>query len=154
MKRIHIMAVGRLKKACWQAAAEYYATRLARRLVLWESVVKEGDARLEPPMKKIQEADRLLKMCRRGEVLVCLDENGESRTSGQFADFLRGLFDAGKTPCFVVGGAYGLDQRILRNADLCLSLGTMTFPHELARVLLLEQVYRADTILAGTGYHH
>ena len=154
MRRIHIMAVGRLKTPCWRAAAEDYATRLAHRLSLRESVVKEGDARLEPPMRKIQEADRLLKMYRRGEALVCLDENGESRTSGQFADFLRGLFDAGKTPCFVVGGAYGLDRRILGGADLCLSLGAMTFPHELARVLLLEQVYRAETSLAGTGYHH
>jgi 23S rRNA (pseudouridine1915-N3)-methyltransferase len=154
MKGIHILAVGRLKTPCWRAAAEYYAARLARRLSLRESIVKDADARLEPSLRKMLEADRLLKTCRCGEVLVCLDENGESRTSGQFAGFLRALFDAGKTPCFVVGGAYGLDQKILRSAELCLSLGAMTFPHELARVLLLEQVYRADSILAGTGYHH
>ena len=154
VKRIHLIAVGRLKTPCWRDAAAYYAKRLARRLTFQESLVKDADARLEPAMRKRQEAERLLKMAQKGEFLICLDENGESRTSEQFAGWLRGLFERGQTPCFVVGGAYGLDRSILGAADFCLSLGAMTFPHELARVLLLEQVYRAENIAAGSGYHH
>jgi 23S rRNA (pseudouridine1915-N3)-methyltransferase len=154
MKRVHIMAVGRLKTPCWRDAAEYYVKRLARGMSLRESLARDADSRLPPAMRKAWEAERLLKMRHPGETLICLDEKGKKHSSVQFADFLGGLFDAGKSPCFVVGGAYGLDQSILQSADVCLSFGCMTFPHELARVLLLEQLYRAENILSGAGYHH
>lgn len=154
MKRIHILAVGRLKTPCWQAALEHYRKRLARTVRLDESIVKDADSSLAPASRNALEAERLLKRRRPGEILVCLDQNGEPRDSPQFADMLRRLFDAGKVPCFVIGGAYGLDATILAAADMRLSLGAMTFPHELARVLLYEQLYRAESILAGTGYHH
>jgi 23S rRNA (pseudouridine1915-N3)-methyltransferase len=98
MKRIHMIAVGRLKTPCWRDAAAYYAKRLARSLTLRESLVRDADARLEPAMRKKQEAERLLKMHQKGEVLVCLDENGESHTSEQFAGWLRGLSIADKRP--------------------------------------------------------
>ena len=86
--------------------------------------------------------------------LVCLDRQGEQLTSAEFAARITKFRDGG-TPglAFLVGGAEGLAPEVLAKADLKLSLGAMTLPHGLARILLAEQLYRAATILAGYPYH-
>lgn len=88
-----------------------------------------------------------------GAFLICLDDRGKEMTSDEFARFLgaRGR-DAGRPVVFAVGGFLGLADSVLERADMRLSLSRMTFSHELARVLLLEQVYRALTIIGGRHY--
>lgn len=88
-----------------------------------------------------------------GAYVICLDDRGREMTSGEFARFLRSRErDSGKPLAFVVGGFLGLAERLAERADMTLSLSRMTFSHELARVLLLEQVYRALTVLGGRHY--
>lgn len=102
-----------------------------------------------------EEGQRILGALASNDVLLVLDEHGDSLTSPQLAQLLQKLdTSAGGSPCFVVGGAYGLDASVLEKARRCISLSPMTLPHELARVVLLEQLYRADCILRKSPYHH
>lgn len=154
MRRAKIVAVGKLKTPHWQAAAEHYAKRLARTLRVEEALARDADASLPLAERKEQEAARLLKLLRPQDCPVCLDEYGTTRDSTAFCALLGRIQDAGRVPCFIVGGAYGLGDAVFGAAEHRLSLGPMTFPHELARVILYEQLYRAEQIRAGTGYHH
>lgn len=154
MKDIRLIAVGRLKTPHWKEAAAHYAKRIAHSLRLEECIVKDADPSLPVAERKAREGTLILKQIRSGDVPVCLDEGGKSTDSRAFAEFLSRLADAGKTPCFIIGGTYGLAPEVLERAAHTLALGPMTFPHELARVLLLEQLYRAESILSGSGYHH
>ena len=154
MKSIRILAVGSIKTPHWRDAAVHYKKRLSHSLRLEEIEAKDADASLPPETRKERETTRLLGFLRPPDVPLCLDERGTGHDSRGFADLLRRLFEAGRRPCFIIGGAYGLAEAARTTAAHCLSLGPMTFPHELARVLLLEQIYRAENILAGTGYHH
>jgi 23S rRNA (pseudouridine1915-N3)-methyltransferase len=154
MKTIRILAVGRLKTPFWQAAALHYHKRLAHSFRLEEVLVRDAPAGLSPGERREAEALRLARAIRPGDVGICLDERGPGRTSGEFAVFLRNLLAAGATPCFLLGGPFGLADSLKSRASHLFSLGPLTLPHELARVVLLEQIYRAQTILAGSGYHH
>jgi 23S rRNA (pseudouridine1915-N3)-methyltransferase len=120
---------------------------------LEEAAVKDGDAGLSPAERREQEGERILGRIRPADVVFCLDETGGEKTSAEFAALVRGLHDAGRIPCFVVGGPDGLAPRVPAAAEHVLSLGRMTLPHELARVLLLEQLYRAENIIRNTPYH-
>lgn len=154
MKRIRLLTVGRLKTPHWRDAASYYYKRLSYTLSIEETIVKDADATLSLPERKESEGVRLLKSIRPSEELIVLDENGKTMPSEYFASFLQSLFEKSRIPCFAIGGAYGLADSVLCKARHRLAFGPMTFPHELARVLLLEQLYRAENILSGTGYHH
>ena len=88
-------------------------------------------------------------------MVISLDRKGRLFTSRQLSSALKVWLETpGRTPCFVIGGAYGLSRDVVSRSDLTLSLGPMTLPHELARVVLLEQLYRADAILRNLPYHH
>lgn len=157
MKRTSIITVGKIKTAHWQAAAEHYRKRLGKYLALDESQVKDADSSLPLMSRMEQEGERLLKAAAKkkgASCLICLDENGASLTSASFALFLQKLHEAGRSPCFIIGGAYGLAPQVLDAAHERICLGAMTFTHEMALVLLLEQLYRAENIIGGTGYHH
>lgn len=158
MPQIHMIVVGRLREPHWKAAAEAYAKRLKHSYALSETVIKDGDASLSAADRTALEGDRLMQTMKAAltpaSLPVCLDEHGEALTSVAFARLLQRCFDAGQTPCFIIGGAYGLSRPVKERAAKLLSLGPMTFPHELARVLLLEQLYRADSIMRGRPYHH
>lgn len=114
----------------------------------------EEKRRLPAAELKQREAQLILAAVPPGTRLVALDERGASWTSRQFADRLAGWRDGGAAAmAFAIGGADGLGQAIIDRADAVLSLGPMTWPHLLARSLLLEQLYRAQQILAGHPYH-
>ncbi len=87
-------------------------------------------------------------------VIVALDDKGKEFSSPEFASWIGKQRDAGQSVTFVLGGAYGLDDQIRAKATLVLSLSRMTLPHELCKLVFLEQLYRAHSILAGSGYHH
>jgi len=118
--------------------------------------IKEGEERraLPPTDRKAKEGELLLAALPEDALLVALDERGTALTSAGFADRLqRWRLDGVKTLAFAIGGADGLAQPLVQRASVSLSLGVMTWPHLLARILLLEQLYRAQQILAGHPYH-
>ena len=154
MPQITIIAVGRLREPHWKTAAEFYTKRLRRGYDLVETIIRDADAALLPQERTHVEGERILQQIKGNTLPVCLDERGESMASVRFAEFLRTCFDSARFPIFIVGGAYGLSQTVRDRATKLLSFGPMTLPHELARVLLLEQLYRADAIMHGRPYHH
>ena len=101
-----------------------------------------------------QEAARVLQTIPEGDWMILLDEKGKACSSRQFSSRLKGLAETGRKVTFVIGGAHGVHQSLRARADEMISLSAMTMPHQLVRVVFLEQLYRAFTILAGHGYHH
>ena len=102
-----------------------------------------------------EEGKRILAALSPQDVVVCLDEKGRSMTSREFSRFLEGLStDATRRPCFIVGGPFGLHETVRAKARHLIAFGPQTFPHELARVVLLEQLYRAESLVRNMPYHH
>ena len=149
--RLHIVAVGKLKAGPHAALARHYAERLAWPLALREVEEKRP---LPPAEIKEREGALLLAAVPAGAVLVALDERGKTLSSAAFAQKLAQWRDGGTSDlAFLIGGADGLAEAVRQKAQLVLSLGAMTWPHLLVRGMLLEQLYRAQQILAGHPYH-
>ena len=127
----------------------------AGRLVPPATIVElEEKRRLPPAELKTREAELILGALPAGARLVALDEHGDRWTSLELADRLRAWRDGGTAAlAFAIGGAEGLGPAVIARADAVLSLGMMTWPHFLARGMLLEQLYRAQQIFAGHPYH-
>jgi 23S rRNA (pseudouridine1915-N3)-methyltransferase len=154
MKSIRLLVVGAVKAPWFREAASHYLTALRRHVPAEEIVLRDGKAS-DRERRMAEEGRAILAKLGPRDLLVVLDEGGRSLASRDLADRLGHLLeDPGRRPCFVVGGAFGLAPEVLARADLTLALGPGTLPHELARVVLYEQLYRATTILAGAPYHH
>ena len=153
--RIQICAVGRLRTGPEADLIDDYRTRFdrtGRALGLGPLVITEIDDRKSGG--KPGEAALLQRAAAKGAVICALDERGQTLTSPKFAALLARWRDAGhRDATFFIGGADGLDPSIPAAAETTLSLGSMVWPHMLARVMLTEQLYRAAAILAGTPYH-
>lgn len=114
----------------------------------------EEKRRLPPSALPDAEAGLILRALPADARLVALDARGVAWTSRQFADYLARWRDTGSAAlAFAIGGAEGLGQQVIKRADIVLSLGPLTWPHLLVRGMLLEQLYRAQQILAGHPYH-
>jgi 23S rRNA (pseudouridine1915-N3)-methyltransferase len=157
--RLQVLCVGRLKAGPERQLVARYSERNAaagRAVGLGPIEVREipeSGAR-RPDDRKIDEALRIAALLSEGAVLWILDEKGASLTSEDFSRELAKLRDDGVlTLSFVLGGADGLDESLRQRAHRTIAFGAMTLPHQLARVLLLEQIYRATTILSGHPYH-
>lgn len=156
--RVIIAAVGRLKDA-ERDLFDRYAKRFGasgRALGLGPLALGEiGESRAATPeLRKADEAARLIKPVAAAESIVALEVSGRALSSEAFAQLLAKHRDDGaKTLAFLIGGPDGLASAALNAAALKLSLGSMTLPHGLARIVLAEQLYRAATILAGHPYH-
>lgn len=154
--RIVVAAVGRFggpraKSAPARTLFDDYVKRIAFPIALKEI---EERRPLSAAALKAREGALLLAAIPKGATVVALDAQGRALTSAEFARRLSGWRDHGvKDLAFVIGGADGLDRHVLDRAQLVLSLGPMTWPHLLARVLLVEQIYRAQCILQGHPYH-
>jgi 23S rRNA (pseudouridine1915-N3)-methyltransferase len=149
--RLSLIAVGRLKPGPLDALAQHYAERIQ-----WPLSVREVEEKRKLPAQEMieREGTLLLAALPPSAVLVALDERGRHMTSAAFAERVGRWRDAGTSDlAFVIGGAGGLAEAVRERAQLVLSLGAMTWPHLLARGLLLEQLYRAQQILAGHPYH-
>lgn len=157
-KAVSIISVGKIKTPHWQDAARDYLQRLGRSWQIKLITVREArDHNLEERNRRegAYILDALSEPDMSAAMSIALDEGGAPHTSTQFSELLRICWEKeNRAPCFIIGGAYGLCPKIRNKAHRVLSLGPMTFPHELAQVLLLEQLYRADAILRGTPYHH
>jgi len=105
--------------------------------------------------QKKQEGALFLKKIASQDVVVLLDEHGKEYSSLLFSRFLQQRFNSGcKSLLFLIGGAYGFSEEIYQRANFIVSMSKMTFPHKLARLLFVEQLYRSFTILKGEPYHH
>jgi 23S rRNA (pseudouridine1915-N3)-methyltransferase len=101
-----------------------------------------------------EESERLLAHCKPDDFVILLDERGKGMTSPQFSYQLQSVLDRSQRIAIVIGGAYGVSQPVFDRANLILSLSPMVFPHQLVRLLLIEQIYRAQSIAFGESYHH
>jgi 23S rRNA (pseudouridine1915-N3)-methyltransferase len=157
--RLTIAAVGRLKSGPERELFDRYCERvdaLARTTALGPTRLAEiAESRAgSVAARKSEEAERLIDKVTGAAHLIALDARGKTMTSEAFAALLGQRRDSGTTDmAFLIGGADGHGEAVLARADLRLSLGAMTLPHGLARVILVEQLYRASTILAGHPYH-
>lgn len=157
--RLAIVAVGRLKDGPERALYLTYAKRLdeaGRALALGPLALTElAEGRAQTvAQRREDEARRLLERAHDASVTVALDGGGKSLASEAFARWLAEQRDGGaRSAAFLIGGPDGHGAEVLKAAQFKLSLGPMTLPHGLARVVLAEQLYRAATILAGHPYH-
>ncbi|MHA1524922.1 MAG: 23S rRNA (pseudouridine(1915)-N(3))-methyltransferase RlmH [Alphaproteobacteria bacterium] len=156
--RVSIVAVGRLRAGPMRTLFQDYATRfeqLGRGMgvvgIKMREVAEAANAR--PADRRKAEAKALLPPDRPMR-LVVLDEGGRDVSSTGLADFVRDQRDEGTGEiCFIIGGPDGLDKSVVNRADLVLGFGRQTWPHQLVRVMLAEQLYRALTILSNHPYH-
>jgi 23S rRNA (pseudouridine1915-N3)-methyltransferase len=149
--RLRIVAIGRLRPGPLRELAAHYAARLNPPP---EIVELESKQRLPLALTRAREAALLLAAVPAAACLIALDERGALWSSQEFARHLRDWRDCGTGELvFAIGGADGLDGSVLNRSAATLSLGRMTWPHLLVRGLLLEQLYRAQQILAGHPYH-
>jgi 23S rRNA (pseudouridine1915-N3)-methyltransferase len=152
--KVMLVAVGRPRGLLAEPIAEY--ERRASRYFQFQAVeVKEQPSRREDPGSVMaEEGKRLLARVPAGVEVVALHRSGRLWASDELALYLSELaLRASPGVAFVIGGAFGLSDELLRRADHRLSLSAMTMPHELARLVLSEQIYRAGTILRGEPYH-
>jgi 23S rRNA (pseudouridine1915-N3)-methyltransferase len=157
--RLIVAAIGRLKAGPERELAERFRDRVAKagRAVGLRDIeiveIRESKA-AETARRVLEESIALANIVPERAVLVALDETGENLDSGSFTGTLRGWRDAGRPAAvFCIGGADGLGEDVRRRAELKLAVGAATWPHQLVRIMLLEQLYRAVTILAGHPYH-
>lgn len=155
LKPLRILAVGRLRMPFWKDAADYYRERLVRWRNLTESIVRDADSALPVQERIARESRAILGALTPADIPVCLDERGKCMASREFSRFLDGLScDANRIPCFIIGGAFGYDDSVRAAARHLIAFGPLTLPHELARVVLFEQLYRAEALLRNVPYHH
>ena len=151
---VRLLLVGRNERGLVADGVKHYLDRLGRSLPVEQVVLPEA-GRGDPAYQQRTESERILAAIRPGEKVVVLDERGAHLTSTQFAARLGGWRDQGvRKVVFVIGGAYGMTDEVRQKADLVLALSAMTFPHQLVRVILAEQIYRALMIVNGKPYHH
>ncbi len=150
--KIRVVSIGKDRKGRFEPLVQEYAGRLTRQLTF--ELVVAGEARGDDEAARRGEAEALRRQVRERDIVVALDERGETLTSEAFAARLgEAQRSGGRDLAFLVGGPGGLDPGLAREAAWRLSLSRMTLPHQLARLVLLEQLYRALTILRGEPYH-
>ena len=142
---IHIVAVGHIKKNDLASEIEKFLKRLPEKIKITE---------ITPEKNIKKEEEKLLKFFAHHPFYICgLDEKGKNYNSIEFAQKIDFFAEQNLRPLFVIGGANGLSEKVKKKCDLLLSLGKMTWPHMIARLLLIEQIYRAHSILMNHPYH-
>ena len=152
--RLTVIAVGKLKERFWREAADEYLKRLGAYATVRVHEVADRDPARGEARAMAEEAADVLRATPEGAHVIALDLGGSQLSSEAFSARLDALaLDGRSQVVFVIGGSTGLDASVLARADERLSLGPMTLPHNLARVVLLEQIYRAFRISRGEPYH-
>lgn len=149
---VALLAVGRLRPY-YREACDDYLRRLRRSLKVQEREVKEAAHAPTPAVQQSEEADRLLACIPAGATLIALDGRGEGWSSEALARRVDEWRLAARPVALAIGGSTGLAPSLLAQARARWSLGPLTLPHELARVVVVEQLYRACSILRGEPYH-
>ena len=159
MFEITLLAMGKLKEKFYLSAAEEYTKRLGayckfRLLELPEVRLPEDPSPAEIAAGLDKEAETILSKIPKGAYLCIFTPEGRMLSSEAFAEKLAQIKLSGKSSvCFLIGSSFGISPKVKAAADYQLSMGPMTFPHHLARIMVLEQIYRAEAIQAGSKYH-
>ncbi len=153
-KKVKILSVGKLKKNFWKDASKFYIERLKLYYPIEDLSVNPSNLEnLEDRIK--QEGEKILKNIKDKEILISLDIDGKELSTKEFAFYLkRWIENSSQYPCFIIGGAYGLHENVKKRSSFVISLSKLTFSHELTKIILLEQLYRATSIIFGHPYHH
>ncbi|HYD43249.1 MAG TPA: 23S rRNA (pseudouridine(1915)-N(3))-methyltransferase RlmH [Anaeromyxobacter sp.] len=151
--RLRVLAVGRDRSGLYAPAVDEYAARLSRYVKFELAEVPEARKLAGTPRAREEEAASLLAKLGPREHVVALDERGEELTSLAFADRVRRWVERGQDVTLVIGGSDGLAPELLARAGEKLAVSRFTLAHRLARLVLVEQLYRAFTILRGEPYH-
>ena len=149
MTPIRFIAVGKLREGPEAALFERYNARMRPRIAVTEIAEAPG----APPQAKAREGAAILASLPPAALAVALDMDGMAPDSEALAKLLERWLETSRPLCFLIGGAEGLDSAVIARADAVLSLGKLTWPHRLVRVLLAEQLFRARAIAAGHPYH-
>lgn len=156
---ITILCVGQIKEKYFRDAIAEYQKRLSRYCKLQmievaDEKTKENASEAENDLIRKKEGERLLKYIKDSDYCITLEIDGKMLTSEGLSKEIDRLGLAGKSSLvFVIGGSIGLDTAVLKRSDYALSFSKMTFPHQLMRVILLEQIYRSYRIMRGEPYH-
>lgn len=157
--KITVLCVGKIKEKYLTAAVDEYVKRLSRYtkveiVEVADERTAEGASKKEEDQVRRTEGCRLLSRIPDGAYVVALAIEGEAMSSVQLAGRLEALTTAGESSLvFIIGGSLGLSPEVLGRADMKLSFSKLTFPHQLMRVILLEQIYRSFRIIRGEPYH-
>ena len=150
--RLALLAVGRLRPY-YREACDDYLRRLGRYLTVTEGEVREASRAPTPEAQREEEAERLRAQLPPGAATVALTRDGRGWTSVELSRVVEQWRVAGRPVAVLIGGSHGLASALTAGAGTRWSLGPLTLPHELARVIVAEQLYRAMTILRGEPYH-
>lgn len=156
---ITVISVGKLKEKYLKEAIDEYAKRLQRYckisiIELQDEKTPDNASEKEELQIKNKEGEAILKAIKDNSFVVALDLKGKMLTSEEFSSYIEELGISGKSDlAFVIGGSLGLSQDVLNRANYKLCFSKMTFPHQLFRVMLLEQIYRGFRIMKGEPYH-
>ncbi|HEY1871738.1 MAG TPA: 23S rRNA (pseudouridine(1915)-N(3))-methyltransferase RlmH [Chitinophagaceae bacterium] len=155
--KIQFWSIGKNHEKYVKEGIEDFTNRISKYYpVEWNiiPVPKNAGMMSEMDLKK-KEGEMILDWLKKDEYLVALDEHGKEMNSEKLAEFIQlRANESVKTIVFVIGGAFGLDEALLKKANFKWSLSHLTFPHQLVRLILAEQVYRACTIIRNEKYHH
>jgi 23S rRNA (pseudouridine1915-N3)-methyltransferase len=154
--KLELVTVGKLARSPYRGLVEEYASRCRSYCSLVQHEVRPAGGSAGPEQRMKTEASKIQKILneRPHALSVVLDEKGDALTSEGLAEWLQELMNRSTKGCvFVIGGAFGLTPELKRGADRRVTLSSMTLPHELAQLVLVEQLYRAFTILRGQPYH-
>jgi 23S rRNA (pseudouridine1915-N3)-methyltransferase len=152
--KYRIITVGKANESELSGAIRTYETRLARQVGIQWLFVPSVDLPLSK-QQRVAESRCIDSRLSDKDYVILLDETGKQYSSEAFSEQLVRLRQRSlKEITFIIGGAYGVDEALQERADLIISFGKMVFPHQIMRLLLAEQLYRAATIESGSGYHH
>ena len=159
MFNITLIAMGKLKEKFYISAAAEYEKRLKgycqfQLIELPEARLPDNPSSAEISAALEKEADNIIEKIPKKSWLCCLTPEGKMLSSEALAEKMRAVKLSGKnSACFLIGSSFGMAKRLKDMADLSISMSAMTFPHHLARVMVLEQLYRAESIQSGNKYH-
>lgn len=149
---IRVIAVGKRHAAWIEAGIERYEKRLRRPYdVEW---VFLPHSQFEADRARQEESERILSRLKAEDFVILLDERGKNIDSPALSRLIEAEISHGRQIVVIIGGAYGVDDRVLGRANFVWSLSRLVFPHQLVRLILTEQLYRAQEIARGGGYHH
>lgn len=154
--KVTLIQTGKTRSDYLHDGISDYQKRLSHYISFNELTLPDLKNRKNIPVEeiKIREGEQLLKKCKPADFVILLDENGKSHTSVELANYLQKKITIGKDIVLVIGGAFGFSRDVYNRADDMISLSRMTFSHQLVRLILAEQLYRAMTIIRGEPYHH
>ena len=154
--KLFLWSVGKFHEPYVKEGVEFFTKRISHYYPIeWKIFPPVGNASLNPQQIQKAEASALLNALKKDDVLIALDENGKQWTSVELAGFIQQKAnESSKNIIFLIGGAYGIHESVFKRCAFKWSLSKLVFPHQLVRLIVAEQIYRACTIIRNEKYHH